>query len=61
MTPGETAEVTIGLLEELDDPGCREFSIGGNERNRPLRTEVHCGIRSCGEIYSTLSRKLSGS
>lgn len=30
MSPAEpsTAEVIVGALDELDDPGCREFCIG---------------------------------
>lgn len=27
----ELTEVELGRLEDLDDPGCREFSIGGGD------------------------------
>ena len=28
MNDAELVEVTVGRVDELDDPGCREFSIG---------------------------------
>jgi nitrite reductase/ring-hydroxylating ferredoxin subunit len=33
MNPAETetAEVVVGQLDELDDPGCREFRIGDGD------------------------------
>lgn len=35
MTESETHTVTVGRLDELDDPGCREFQIG--EGDWPFR------------------------
>ena len=31
MTRGELIEVVVGPIEEIDDPGCREFRIGDGD------------------------------
>ncbi len=43
----QTVKVAVGALAEIDDPGCREFSIGDGEW--PLRGFV---VRQGGEIYA---------
>ena len=40
-------EIVVGQLDELDDPGCREFTIGGG--NWPFRGFV---VRKGGEVYA---------
>lgn len=40
-------EITVGRLDELDDPGCREFEIG--EGDWPLRGFV---VRQGDEVYA---------
>lgn len=42
-----TREVTVGRLDELDDPGCREFSIG--EGDWPFRGFV---VRKGDRVYA---------
>ncbi len=43
----ETAEVAVGSIDELPDPGCREFEIGAGEW--PFRGFV---VRQGDEIYA---------
>jgi nitrite reductase/ring-hydroxylating ferredoxin subunit len=43
----DTAEVAIGPLAELDDPGCREFQIG--EGDWPFRGFV---VRQGDQVYA---------
>lgn len=43
----DTVEVTVGLLDDLDDPGCREFTIG--EGDWPFRGFV---VRQGDEVYA---------
>ncbi len=43
----ETAEVAVGLIDELPDPGCREFEIGTGDW--PFRGFV---VRRGDEIYA---------
>ena len=31
MNSADLAEIVVGRIDELDDPGCREFSIGGGD------------------------------
>jgi nitrite reductase/ring-hydroxylating ferredoxin subunit len=40
-------EIAVGELDELDDPGCREFMIG--DGNWPFRGFV---VRKGGEVYA---------
>ena len=40
-------EIAVGRLDELEDPGCREFSIGNGEW--PLRGFV---VRKGGQVYA---------
>ena len=40
-------EIVVGQLDELDDPGCREFTIG--DGNWPFRGFV---VRKGGEVYA---------
>ncbi len=40
-------EVAVGSVDELDDPGCREFSIG--EGDWPLRGFV---VRQGGDVFA---------
>jgi nitrite reductase/ring-hydroxylating ferredoxin subunit len=40
-------EIVVGQLDELDDPGCREFTIGGG--NWPFRGFV---VRKGCEVYA---------
>ena len=42
-----TAEVAVGLLDELEDPGCREFSIGDGDW--PFRGFV---VRKGDDVYA---------
>ena len=42
------AEVVVGRLEELDDPGCREFTIGDGDW--PFRGFV---VRRGEAVYAT--------
>jgi len=42
-----TREVSVGLLEELDDPGCREFTIGDGDW--PFMGFV---VRQGGDVYA---------
>lgn len=43
----ETVEIAVGRLEELGDPGCREFSIGDGDW--PFRGFV---VHKGGEVYA---------
>lgn len=43
----ETAEIEVGLLAEVDDPGCREFQIGSGDW--PFRGFV---VRQGGKVYA---------
>jgi len=43
----ETAEVAVGRLDELGDPGCREFEIGAGDW--PFRGFV---VRRGGDVYA---------
>jgi len=43
----ETAEVAVGRLDELTDPGCREFQIGDGDW--PLRGFV---VRQVNNVYA---------
>ena len=43
----DLVEITVGRLDELDDPGCREFSIG--EGDWPFRGFV---VRSGDDVYA---------
>ena len=56
----ETAEVEVGRLEELTDPGCREFQIG--EGDWPFRgfvvrqgNEVHAYENVCAHVGHPLN------
>ena len=44
---GQEQEVAVGRLDELDDPGCREFEIG--EGNWPFRGFV---VRQGDDVYA---------
>lgn len=43
----ETARIAIGRLDEIEDPGCREFTIG--EGDWPFRGFV---VRRGGQVYA---------
>lgn len=47
MMAEETERVTVGQLDELDDPGCREFRIGGGDW--PFRGFV---VRQGGSVHA---------
>lgn len=47
MSAIETRRVTVGRLDELDDPGCREFEIG--EGDWPFRGFV---VRQGDAVYA---------
>ncbi len=47
MSGTETRRVTVGRLDELDDPGCREFEIG--EGDWPFRGFV---VRQGDAVYA---------
>jgi len=47
MSDEDSAEVIVGRLDELDDPGCREFSIG--EGDWPFRGFV---VRQGTRVYA---------
>lgn len=47
MSGTETRRVTVGRLDELDDPGCREFEIG--EGDWPFRGFV---VRQGEAVYA---------
>lgn len=42
-----TAEVSVGLLSAIDDPGCREFAIGNGDW--PFRGFV---VRQGGQVFA---------
>jgi nitrite reductase/ring-hydroxylating ferredoxin subunit len=44
---GDTAEIEVGALDELPDPGCREFQIGDGDW--PFRGFV---VRQGGTVYA---------
>ena len=43
----DTAEIAVGRLDEIANPGCREFQIG--EGDWPFRGFV---VRKCQEVYA---------
>lgn len=45
--PGSLLEIEVGSLDELDDPGCREFTIG--EGDWPFRGFV---VRRGDEVFA---------
>ena len=47
VNDAELIEATVGRVDELDDPGCREFSIGTGDW--PFRGFV---VRQDGEIFA---------
>jgi nitrite reductase/ring-hydroxylating ferredoxin subunit len=47
MTDDALAEIEVGRLDELNDPGCREFRIG--EGDWPFRGFV---VRSGGDVFA---------
>lgn len=47
MSASDIRRVTVGRLDELDDPGCREFEIG--EGDWPFRGFV---VRQGGAVYA---------
>lgn len=47
MTAGATRRVEVGRLDEIDDPGCREFTIG--EGDWPFRGFV---VRQGSEVHA---------
>lgn len=56
----DMAEIEVGPLDDLDDPGCREFSIGGGDwpfRGFVVRQgdKVHAYQNSCAHVGHPLN------